>query len=334
MATPQSTDELESALLQNYLLVAPFALYTYDRLINLTREMDLVWRRPGQRRIPVVPILYGLMHVCTPVYFILNIATLWNLSCKKFVFIYIITLVFGADICVLYLTWGVISALRIHAINPRDWFTPSVIFVLFLVPVATNLLYASSCALVDTVCSPWVPDLFIVEISTRVSAIIGDTLVLLATWRVTYGVRQVYPLGKSNLPISLLLLRDGTLYFGTLLVLNIFSTVCWAKIPAFQDFDNFIYSLTTVLLSRLFFNLREVSLLQSTIRTSGDASYTDESHTLSWVPAEYMQTCSTTLSVLGGSLVSGHPGDESADTIHENDGTGQGVLEYYSLDPL
>lgn len=121
MATPQSTDELESAcvaysrcldvfalicvladssrtICSSLLLVSmswPLlqataktqatgvtALYTYDRLINLTREMDLVWRRPGQRRIPVVPILYGLMHVCTPVYFILNIATLWNLSCK------------------------------------------------------------------------------------------------------------------------------------------------------------------------------------------------------------------------------------------------------------
>lgn len=116
------------------------------------------------------------------------------------------------------------------------------------------------------------------------------------------------------------------------------STTSFTRTHSFSRCPRFAFDashrLTTVLLSRLFFNLREVSLLQSTIRTSGDASYTDESHTLSWVPAEYMQTCSTTLSVLGGSLVSGHPGDESADTIHENDGTGQGVLEYYSLDPL
>lgn len=48
---------------------------------------------------------------------------------------------------------------------------------------------------------------------------------------------------------------------------------------------------TTVLLSRLFLNLREVSLRQSTIRVfQGDASYTDEAHTLRWVSAEYMPT--------------------------------------------
>lgn len=67
----------------------------------------------------------------------------------------------GAVICILYLTWGglyrsatrsaflliavisVISTLRVYAINPRDWIAPSVTFVLFLVPVATNLVRAA-----------------------------------------------------------------------------------------------------------------------------------------------------------------------------------------------
>lgn len=48
-----------------------------------------------------------------------------------------------------------------------------------------------------------------VEISTRVSAIAGDALVLFATWRVTYGVSRVSHLVKPNIPITLLLLRDG-----------------------------------------------------------------------------------------------------------------------------
>lgn len=33
-----------------------------------------------------------------------------------------------------------ISVLRVYAINPREWITPLVTFVLFLVPVATNLV--------------------------------------------------------------------------------------------------------------------------------------------------------------------------------------------------
>lgn len=45
--------------------------------------MELLWRRPGRRRVPVVPILYGLMHICTPVYFVLNIVTTCiHLGCK------------------------------------------------------------------------------------------------------------------------------------------------------------------------------------------------------------------------------------------------------------
>ncbi|KAH9925234.1 uncharacterized protein B0H18DRAFT_381498 [Fomitopsis serialis] len=150
------------------------------------------------------------------------------------------------------------------------------------------------------------------EIATRVSTVVGDALVLLATWRVTYGVKRMSHLTKSDIPLTLLLLRDGTLYFGSLLVLNIFSAVCWAKIPAIQDFDNFIYSFTTLLLSRLFFNLREVSLLQSTLRAdqaSGDA----DMHTLSWEPAEragvsqgpsalQFWSYSTAFGSLGGSL--------------------------------
>ncbi|EPT00191.1 hypothetical protein FOMPIDRAFT_90827 [Fomitopsis schrenkii] len=324
MANPQPEQvvyQLDSELVRSYLLVAPFALYVYDRLITITREVDLVWGRPGQRRALVVPALYGLMHIYTPLYFVLNITTLWNLSCKRFVVqrsagiyaelsfnsflsTYFITVAFGVDICLLYTAWGMISALRVYAINPRDWTMPFVVFGLFLVPVAANLLYAptrTNAKFAPLTCNAPLT----VEISTRVSAIAGDALVLFATWRVTYGVSRVSHLVKPNIPITLLLLRDGTLYFGALLILNIFSAVCWAKIPTFQDFDNFIYSLTTILLSRLFFNLREVSPPQSTLQDPDANSLADGVGSLPWTSADSMQTHPSFLSTLGGSLMYG-----------------------------
>ena len=59
------------------------ALYTYDRMLSFDREVDLVWRRPrGHRRSQVVTLLYGLMQICTPIHFLLNIATICDLGCK------------------------------------------------------------------------------------------------------------------------------------------------------------------------------------------------------------------------------------------------------------
>ncbi|KZT74231.1 hypothetical protein DAEQUDRAFT_761661 [Daedalea quercina L-15889] len=352
MATnPQPIYQLNLALRQNYLLVAPFALYAYDRLLTFNHEVDLMWRWPGRRRTCLVPILYAMMHICTPLYFIINIASWWDLDCKRFVkwrqfakyepderySIYVLNLAYGADVCVLYLTWGAISALRVYAINRRGWFIPSVIFALSLVPVATNLhrnilmiwevLSPYTCTItnnvparVQSICAPALPvcrmpssyePLFTVEIATRVSAIVVDALVLLATWRVTYGIKRMSLLLQSNIPITLLLLRDGSLYFGSLFALNIFSAVCWAKIAAFQDFDNFIYSLTTVLLSRLFFDLREVSLLQSVRCADAENTFSTDTHSLSCDPQERTQfstdasgfwTQFTTLGALGGSV--------------------------------
>ncbi|KAH9931016.1 uncharacterized protein B0H18DRAFT_872699 [Fomitopsis serialis] len=180
-------------------LCAP-ALYAYDRLITFDREVDLIWGRPSQRRIPIVPILYVLMHVSTPLYFVINIATWWDLDCK------------ASPPSLWHVLHSAISALRVYAINPRDWSVPIMVFALSLVPVATNLVrtiyqtrVCRSCNMsVSSQCSGFCP-----LIATRVSTVVGDALVLLATWRVTYGVKRMSHLTKSDIPLTLLLLRDG-----------------------------------------------------------------------------------------------------------------------------
>ncbi|TFY64610.1 hypothetical protein EVJ58_g2515 [Rhodofomes roseus] len=317
---PQLIYQLDSELVQQFLFAAPFGkyipLYIYNRLITFDHEVNLIWRRPSHRRTPVVPILYVLMHVSTPLYFLINITTC----------VYALSLAGGADTCVMYLTWGAISALRVYAINPRDWKVPAVVFALSLVPVATNLhrnilmvwevppptfictITNHVPARVQSICM-----LTCLEIATRVSTTAVDALVLLATWRVTYGVKRMsWHMLKTDIPITLLLMRDGTLYFGTLLVLNIFSALHTNPDPrdpqAIQDFDNFIYSFTTLLLSRLFFNLREVTLLQSTGLCADQASGDADVSALSWQPAQSadlsdpagrLSSRSTTLGSLG-----------------------------------
>ncbi|KAI0928584.1 hypothetical protein AcW2_004547 [Taiwanofungus camphoratus] len=95
------------------------------------------------------------------------------------------------------------------------------------------------------------------QIATRVCIIISDAVVLLVTWRVTFGVKRVADKERVNVSVTTLLLRDGTTYFGVLFVINIIDIVlCVTQI--FPNVSLFSEVFTSVLLCRFFLNLRQV----------------------------------------------------------------------------
>lgn len=66
------------------------------------------------------------------------------------------------------------------------------------------------------------------EMATRISIIVADAIVLAVTWRVTYGVKKLSAArANMKLPLTSLLLRDGTAYFSILLVINVINIVMW-----------------------------------------------------------------------------------------------------------
>ncbi|KAH9916639.1 uncharacterized protein B0H18DRAFT_63204 [Fomitopsis serialis] len=90
--------------------------------------------------------------------------------------------------------------------------------------------------------------------------------------------------------ITSLLLRDGTTYFCVLLAVNIVTAVLSAINPILEIAD-FCYVFTTILLSRFFLNLREVSLLPDTASTSPSFSgirFADTLRTLGGSIAEHI----------------------------------------------
>ncbi|KAJ3552359.1 hypothetical protein NM688_g4189 [Phlebia brevispora] len=101
------------------------------------------------------------------------------------------------------------------------------------------------------------PDL---GLATRVALILGDVLVLVLTWAKTYKTKREAASLNMHLPLSTLLLRDGTVYFVTLLSMNILQILV-ESVPALviiaysNDFWNII---TGILVSRFILNLRQL----------------------------------------------------------------------------
>ncbi|EPS95404.1 hypothetical protein FOMPIDRAFT_117293 [Fomitopsis schrenkii] len=293
-----------SFFVDNACFNAAFALYFYERLLTFDREVDLVWRHASKGLL--MPALHASMHICMTLYLLLQFAPS-SMPCKSQ---YIVIVTQFSCVCALYLIWGGISALRIYAINGRRIWAAALIMTLSLVPVATNVTVL--------VVMHWVvlppPDGCevytimtekLMETATRASVIAADALVLIATWRNTYGVSKLANGLHMKSSITSLLLRDGTTYFCVLLALNIIDTVLWAT-RLTLEIDNFCFVVTTILLSRFFFNLREVALVPELSSSPSDLS---DLH------------FSRVLGTLGGTLADAEPGDDGAWSARSEEGT-------------
>ncbi|PCH38710.1 hypothetical protein WOLCODRAFT_136408 [Wolfiporia cocos MD-104 SS10] len=207
------------------------------------------------------------MHISTMLYILISFA-IWAIpGCTV---LYPLTLLWGCSICMQYACWGVISALRVYAIGGRRWFIPLVVMGLYLIPVATTIYMYSLTAKMQfpapTGCVTY-QRVSIVEqkmliVASRAAIIAADLMVLVVTWRATYWtLRSAHMLGTQQSLMSLSL-RDGTSYFGALLILGVINMVMYYT----QITDGMSYivePLTTMLLSRLLLNLRRASFLQA-----------------------------------------------------------------------
>ncbi|KAI0935227.1 hypothetical protein AcV7_003723 [Taiwanofungus camphoratus] len=75
-------------------------------------------------------------------------------------------------------------------------------------------------------------------LATRVCAIASDIIVLVDTWYTLRGSKAIACSVSVKVPISTLLLQDGIIYFGALLVLNVVDMVLWS-INVFYDITTF-----------------------------------------------------------------------------------------------
>ncbi|PCH38941.1 hypothetical protein WOLCODRAFT_146790 [Wolfiporia cocos MD-104 SS10] len=256
MLTMQCYSNLES-----YCISSGCALILYDYSLTLSQEIQLMWNKTSQGNTALF-----LMNRCVMISIVVSYifmvpwVDLTNANLPISVaerMIFLVEVATDASLAM----WAVVSAFRVYAVSHRCWSLAILTLLLGSAPLATNLtLEARSYFFVDNALVDQLEHLSTSTISklglaARICLIISDALVITITWYMLHNHETRLALAQRRLSLSQLLIRDGTLNFTLLLVLNVIGVV----LNNLQVTYGFVYltdAATTVLISRLMLNLR------------------------------------------------------------------------------
>ncbi|KIP06490.1 hypothetical protein PHLGIDRAFT_106964 [Phlebiopsis gigantea 11061_1 CR5-6] len=242
----------------NYTLVSVTALIAFEYFITLNQEIETVWKRKFT--------VTSLLLVTTRWTMIINQVFLWlpptPAGC------YPTDIVTGVILVVGFIQSALFSALRIFALWNRSYVLFTIIFILGLVPIGTDVFtWVHSVYTYDPLfgCNEVIT--YSVQLDneltyiTRAALIAADTIVLVCTWIKTFHLwRRSQRLGLS-LSISTCLLRDGTVYFVLLLAINVVQIVTFNSTAA--PLGPFITEAPPILMCRFIMNLRQAGNVES-----------------------------------------------------------------------
>ncbi|KAI0702680.1 hypothetical protein C8Q76DRAFT_755343 [Earliella scabrosa] len=210
-----------------YLAVGSSALIIYEHLLTVHEESRVIWR--SRYTVPTVLFFinrFALLAVAG--LYLVSSFNWWgeDLVCAT------ITRALSSLTVILDMVNIVFSALRIHAINNRNWWLTALVFILGFVSVPANIAQLSTASIgtgnplavgcYSTQGIEQDPQLWYrVALAVRICVIAQIVLVLGITWYRTAGV--VLLARSANVDTSLIsvLLRDGTMYFLVNLAINI-----------------------------------------------------------------------------------------------------------------
>ncbi|OSD07956.1 hypothetical protein PYCCODRAFT_1463221 [Trametes coccinea BRFM310] len=189
-----------------------------------------------------------------------------------------------------YFVWAAFSALRAYAMSNRTWPIAVAVFLLSVASSCYNIYNFSRLVPINlpapNYCIPTFPGITATFIdqttlraapqgttATRICLIVADALVIGVTWFRTYRFRKSAAEAKVKTSFLRLLLRDGTVYFVILLILNVLQIV--VRFTAQANFiTTFEEPLTSILISRFLMNLRAIKYATHLIG-SGSGSEVD-----------------------------------------------------------
>ncbi|KAI0660005.1 hypothetical protein C8Q70DRAFT_913775, partial [Cubamyces menziesii] len=158
-----------------------------------------------------------------------------------------------------YFVWNAFSTMRVYAISGRDWRISALVCVLMLGPIISNI-YNIPFEFPVNMPPPYGCS-FDNSVSLATHAIVplmaGDAIVILVTWWKTYKLKKAADEARVTISLVDLLLRDGTIYFATMLVVNSLHIMMnyIVKISFLGDVADVI---TSILISRFIMNLRDI----------------------------------------------------------------------------
>ncbi|EKM50963.1 uncharacterized protein PHACADRAFT_212866 [Phanerochaete carnosa HHB-10118-sp] len=102
---------------------------------------------------------------------------------------------------------------------------------------------------------------YVIGLICRLPSILADLLVVIVTWRSTFQHWKKISRPLSTATISSCLLRDGTIYFLALLLVNVAEVL--THHPTFNPVSVLLTSMPPVLVNRFMLNLRQVHFKSS-----------------------------------------------------------------------
>ncbi|KZT67909.1 hypothetical protein DAEQUDRAFT_766688 [Daedalea quercina L-15889] len=235
------------------------ALIMYEYTLTSSSEVSLFWNRRFTTSLPFFAIRFLLL--LTGLFGFASTSRLTNLRDCTASIVFSMFIQFSSMAMV-----AVVSSMRVHAVGGQRWPVTILTFLVGLVPVGVNV-YGGSRALIyfeGGACSYEAASHLLTDphfaLLSRLCSIACDALVVATIWIKTYCVTRVY-VRAWTVKQSLLwyLLRDGTMYFIVLLILNIIDILLFYSDGVLDFIHDIILPISLILMSRLLINLHEAA---------------------------------------------------------------------------
>ncbi|RDX51746.1 hypothetical protein OH76DRAFT_1481264 [Lentinus brumalis] len=227
---------------------AATALVLYEHAITLGTEVQQVWKREVSGA-TVLFILTRYMTLLNRLFVAISLSPIHSRE--------------AASTSILIV---VMSAVRVYALWSRDIRLFLIVMVTGVFVALVNLFFRSassvyilptalySCQVAPTAMSA--SAYATLSIATRAVSIFSDGVVVVLTWIKTYRVFVLTRKVSFRTNYSALILRDGTLYFLAVCILNLVAIIYIMNIGA-NLLNDMIVTLSSMLMARFLLNLRD-----------------------------------------------------------------------------
>ncbi|KAH9896100.1 hypothetical protein C8Q73DRAFT_789883 [Cubamyces lactineus] len=265
MSSSESVESAEIAdrsflFLANVALFAEATLIFYEYGITINNEVRLIWRR----KVTGASVLFVLNRYIMIMDNIITLASFPAMSNRNShlnvpIRCYALAWIDVVLNLLPYFVWNAFSTMRVYAISGRDWRIAALVCILMLGPIISNI-YNIPFEFPVNMPPPYGCS-FDNSVSLATHAIVplmaGDAIVILVTWWKTYKLKKAADEARITISLVDLLLRDGSVYFATMLVVNSLHIMMnyVVKISFLGDVADVI---TSILISRFIMNLRDI----------------------------------------------------------------------------
>ncbi|KZT69130.1 hypothetical protein DAEQUDRAFT_277491 [Daedalea quercina L-15889] len=260
-ATQEIVSVAEAGFCAESCYLSALVIAVYDHCLVLDEEIKFIWRR----KCSIPTLLFFTLRVITLLLYVTYITP--AITCKVD---YVLVMIGLVALAVLLLSCAAIDVLRIYAVSRRDWRISSFASALLLINVVYYLYQAATLrnriGPSPTSCDIYPatnPHTLIEYYTAVVGFTVGNALVLGVTWWRTYHVKRLIDAANMcHTSVATLLLRDGSIYFGSTLLVSLAMCVIdgLASLSAeCTGIPSLMTVLNSVLLTRFLLNLREAA---------------------------------------------------------------------------